>query len=69
MRYLAAVVLALLATGCASLPEGVQMTDEERKVCAAEGCGVFTLNELRAFGTEMMRRGFIEGQKRRGQSL
>jgi hypothetical protein len=63
------LLVPILLSGCASLPEGVQMTDEERKVCAAEGCGVFTLNELRAFGAEMMRRGFLEGQKRRGQSL
>ena len=39
MKYLLAIVIL---SGCASLPDGVQMTDEERTACAASGCAVFT---------------------------
>ena len=60
------VVLALL-TGCASLPEGLQMTDNERKACAVEGCAVFTARELRTLAAELFKRGFQAGQKRKGE--
>ncbi len=35
MKYLLAIVIL---SGCASLPEGVQMTEDERRACAEHGC-------------------------------
>ncbi len=59
---LAVVILTL--TGCATI-KGVAMTDEEREVCAVEGCTVWTEAELRALVTEAMRRGYLAAQKQR----
>jgi len=62
-----AIVLALLLTGCASLPPGVAMTDEERAACAAEGCYVFTPQERDVLAAHWFTRGFEAGKKRRGE--
>ena len=60
MKY---ILIALILTGCASLPDGVQMTDEERTACAASGCAVFTEADLRVFAAEFFKRGYLAGRK------
>lgn len=60
MKYLLAIVIL---SGCASLPEGVQMTDEERTACVALGCVVFIDVELRVFAAEFFKRGYLAGRK------
>jgi len=66
MRYLIAI---LLLSGCASLPQGVVMTDEDRAICAAEGCTVWTQGALHTLIGIAARHGFDAGKKQRGQSL
>ena len=58
-----ALLAIVILAGCASLPEGVQMTEEERTACAAAGCAVFTEAELRGFATEIFKRGYLAGRK------
>jgi len=58
-----ALLAIVILSGCASLPEGVQMTDEERTACAASGCAVFTEAELRVFAAEFFKRGYLAGRK------
>lgn len=58
-----AIVLVLLLSGCATLPAGVQMTDDERAACAAQGCAVFTEQELRGLAQEVYKRGYSAGVK------
>jgi len=62
-----AIVVVALLTACASLPQGVAMTDEDRAACAAQGCSVWTLEELKKLVGAAMQRGFVEGQKRKGE--
>jgi len=62
-----AIVLALVLTGCASLPQGVQMTDGERTACAAQGCSVWTREELEKLIGLSALRGFEAGRKRQGE--
>lgn len=66
MKLLTAFASALLA-GCASLPNGVHMTDEEPAACAAQGCTVWTEQELQGPAMEAMRQGFIRGAQSRGR--
>lgn len=46
MKHTACIALLALC-GCASVPQGVQMTADETKACAAQGCSVWTEAELR----------------------
>lgn len=62
---LAAVVLA----GCANLPAGVQMSDEEKSACEAAGCTVWTRAELEKLVGIAMQRGYQAGRQSKGQSL
>ena len=62
-----AIVLALVLTGCASLPQGVEMTEEERTACAAQGCSVWTVEELQRLIVIATKRGFDAGKKRKGE--
>ena len=57
---LAMVILAL--TGCATLAR-VEISDEERAACEAEGCSVWTRGDLEQLVREAMRRGYLAGQK------
>ena len=50
---------ALILTGCASMPAGVEMTEAEVKACKEQGCTVWTYKELEG----MARRFFGEGYK------
>lgn len=60
-----AIVFALLLTGCTSVPEGVQIDDEERAACAAQGCAVFTLDELQTLSERWYKKGFNAGKNSR----
>lgn len=53
----------LLLSGCASLPPGVEMTDDERAACEAQGCTVWTMGELRKLIGMAMRKGYEAGKK------
>lgn len=57
MKYL----LILFLSGCASLP-GVQITDDERKACEAEGCSVWTRAELEKLVRAAMLKGYKAGK-------
>jgi len=60
-----AIVVVALLSGCASVPEGVQIDDEERVVCAAQGCAVFTLGELQTLSERWYKKGFNAGKNSR----
>ena len=64
-----AIVLILLV-GCASLPEGVAMTDDERKACTAtQDCSVWTVAELQKLIRSAMQRGFDAGKRLKWDSI
>lgn len=54
---------SMLLCGCASLPPGVEMTDDERAACDAQGCTVWTMDELRKLIGMAMRKGYEAGKK------
>jgi starvation-inducible outer membrane lipoprotein len=60
MKY---ALIALLLSGCASLPAGVEMSDEERKACEEHGCTVWTRAELEHLARAMLQRGYAAGRK------
>lgn len=62
-----AIALAFILSGCASLPPGVEMTDDERAACAAAGCSVWTLAELQKLVGIAMRKGYDAGKQRKGE--
>jgi len=62
----AIVVLALL-TGCASLPQGVEMKDGEREACAVESCSVWTPAQLEALIHISLQTGFEAGRNSKSQ--
>lgn len=53
--------LALLS-GCSILPAGVEMTESERVACAASGCSVWTLEELRKLISVAIQKGYAAGK-------
>jgi uncharacterized protein YcfL len=55
-------LIALLLTGCASIP-GVQLTDAERVACEAHGCTVWTRAELEQLIRAAIQRGYFAGRK------
>ena len=57
------LLLSALLCGCASLPPGVEMTDDERAACEAQGCTVWTMGELRKLIGMAMRKGYEAGKK------
>ena len=57
------LLLSMLLSGCASLPSGVEMTDDERAACEAQGCTVWTMDELRKLIGMAMRKGYEAGKK------
>jgi len=60
MRY---ILITLMLSGCASLPPGVEMTEDERAACASQGCSVWTLDELQRLIGMAMQRGYAAGRK------
>jgi len=59
----AAIFCALLLTGCASMPAGVEMSEEEAAACKAQGCTVWTPLELENVAREFFKRGYAAGVK------
>ena len=57
------LLLSMLLSGCVSLPPGVEMTDDERAACEAQGCTVWTMDELRKLIGMAMRKGYEAGKK------
>ena len=57
------LLLSMLLSDCASLPSGVEMTDDERAACEAQGCTVWTMDELRKLIGMAMRKGYEAGKK------
>jgi starvation-inducible outer membrane lipoprotein len=60
MKY---ALIALLLSGCASLPAGVEMTEDERKACEEHGCTVWTRAELEHLVRLAMQRGYAAGRQ------
>lgn len=58
-----ALLAMVLLTGCASLPQGLEMTEEERAACAAAGCSVWTMQELQELVQRAMAHGYQQGRK------
>lgn len=58
-----ALLAMVLLTGCASMPQGVEMTEDERAACASAGCTVWTLDELQRLIGMAMQRGYAAGRK------
>ncbi len=58
-----ALLAMVLLTGCASLPQGVEMTEDERAACAAAGCAVWTLEELQRLVGIAMQKGYAAGRQ------
>jgi hypothetical protein len=58
-----AVLAIVLLSGCASLPAGVEMSDEERAACEAAGCTVWTQAELEQLVRMAMQRGYLAGRQ------
>lgn len=65
MNAAALLAIALMLGGCATTIPGVQISDEERAACAAQGCTVWTRAELEALVIEAMRRGVEAARKQR----
>ena len=57
-----ATLLALLLTGCSSIP-GVVISDDERKACETAGCTVWTLEELESIARRFLKEGYTRGVK------
>lgn len=53
----------VLLTGCASMPQGVEMTEDERAACAAAGCTVWALEELQRLVGIAMQKGYAAGRQ------
>lgn len=62
MRFLPLSAAIFFLTGCASLPAGVEMTEEDRAACAAAGCTVWTRAELEQLVGMAAQRGFQAGR-------
>lgn len=60
MKYLLTIILL---SGCASFPAGLEITDDERAACEAEGCSVWTQSELEKLVRAAMLRGYQAGRK------
>ena len=63
------ILAPLVLAGCASLPAGVTMTDDERAACAAQGCTVWTEQELQGLAMQFFRQGFGRGAQSNGRAL
>lgn len=56
------LLFVLLLAGCSSI-KGVEITEDERKLCETSGCTVWTANELEALAKTMWQRGYQAGVK------
>ena len=62
MKTAVLAVVILTLTGCATL-KGVEISDEERAACEADGCTVWTRAELEGLVREAMKQGYQAGKK------
>lgn len=58
-----ALLAMALLTGCASLPQGLEMTEEDRASCAAQGCTAWTLEELQRLVNMALQKGYLAGKQ------
>jgi len=58
----AEILAIVLLSGCANLA-GVEITDEERAACEAQGCTVWTLSELQRLVQLAIKKGYEAGKK------
>lgn len=56
------LILALLLTGCSSIP-GVVISDDERAACEAQGCTVWSLQQLESLARRFLQEGYKRGAK------
>lgn len=56
-----AALLALLLAGCASMPEGVTMTEADKATCKKESCTVWSEKELNALIMLAIEQGYKKG--------
>lgn len=59
------LLVALALAGCASIPEGVEMDENEAAACKAVGCTVWTVDELK----EALRKAFEAGYRQGVRSI
>lgn len=57
------LILAIVLSGCVSIPKGVEMTEDERQACEAQGCSVWTEAELKDLVQRAMMQGYQQGRK------
>lgn len=60
------ILLAVLAAGCASLPEGIKATPEELEACKQETCSVWTMEELERLFKAGVLRGLLAARSEMG---
>ena len=65
MKYFVAITLlaVLFIATRAPAPAGVEISAEERELCKAQGCTVWTENELRTLVEQIYKRGYAAGSK------
>lgn len=60
MKTVLSLFVALLFAGCAT---GIEMTDDEARMCKASGCTVWTETELLRLGRKFYNEGYKAGYK------
>ena len=65
------LLASTLVAGCATVshqaPPGVQMSEQERSACAAQGCTVWTEGELQQLARKFFREGWDAAAKIAGK--
>lgn len=56
------LILALVLSGCATI-KGIEISDEERAACEAQGCTVWTQEELQRLAKQFFLQGYQAGRK------
>lgn len=62
--YIGALLILLSCLGCARLPAGVSMDDDEAKACQQQGCTVWTDDELKGLYLRGVRDGIARARGR-----
>jgi starvation-inducible outer membrane lipoprotein len=58
-----AILAVLILAGCASVPTGIEMSEDEAKACKEQGCTVWTLQELHGLARRIFGEGYKAGVK------
>ncbi|OUL98534.1 hypothetical protein [Variovorax sp. JS1663] len=61
-----AALCALILAGCATPRDGIRVSEEEAIACKAQGCSVWTQDELMELAREIFRRGVEAGRGNMG---